>query len=176
MHIFLQGERNIGKSTIISKTLGLLMAGGGIELCGFLTWKGGEDDPHVYMRNAARPDEGEITRIAVFDEKTGRMRPDVSAFNGAGADALKDRPGARLIIMDELGMLESGAHRFKQSVFEALERKIPVLGVLRLGDIPWLRPIRDSGSTTIYKVNEKNRDALPGEIAEELSQIIGKPR
>ena len=164
-HIFLQGPRNIGKSTVITKTLDILNAHRAIILGGFFTWNGGHGDPHVYMRPALPEPEGERYRLASYDTDKGGLICDIQAFEKSGAELLKRSRNADLIIMDELGFLENDAAEFKRAVLDIISGDIPVLGVLRLGDVPWHKDIKSNPRVTIFEVNEKNRDTLPRELA-----------
>ena len=168
MHIFLQGPRRIGKSTVIARTLDILAVQTPLVPGGFLTWNGGKDDPHVYMRPAVSGREVELYRLASWDVRKGGLISDLRAFELDGVRLLKENTGADLIIMDELGFLESGASGFKQAALDVLAGDIPVFGVLRLGDVPWHKDIKDNPGVSLYDVNEKNRDSLPRELAERL--------
>ena len=172
MHTFLQGERNIGKSTVIRKTLDILAEKRPVSLGGFFTWKSGEADPLVYMRPAGKPDESGVFLIAGFDAGTGRMAGDLRAFETEGVRILRGCDGARLIIMDELGKFESDAPLFRQAVLDILAGDVPVFGVLRLGDAPWLGPIRSDPSVSLIDVNMDNRGDLPLRLAARLMEII----
>ena len=172
MHTFLQGERNIGKSTIIRKTLDIIAARNKVGLGGFFTWKNDEAMPLVYMRPAGKPEGNGVFLIAGFDKGTGRMAGDIRMFETEGVRILHDRDGAQLIIMDELGKFESEAPLFRQAVLDTLAGDIPVFGVLRLGDAPWLDPIRSDKSISLIDVNMYNRDTLPLELAERLMALI----
>lgn len=161
MHIFLQGNRGVGKSTVIRKTLEMLGERMEVSLGGFFTWNGGENDPNVYLK-AARPDiGGEAHRVAYYDAAARRMICDKNVFESAGARILDESADADLILMDELGYLESDAETFKKTVMKTLAGEAPVLGVLRLGDVPWHDGIKNDKRVTIYDVNEKTRDTLP---------------
>jgi len=174
VYFFLQGQRRIGKSTVIVKTLDILAAQAPLVLGGFFTWNGGKDDPHVYMRPARSGREGNIRRLASWDTIKGGMISYLQVFERFGADLLHERSGAELIILDELGFLESDAPCFKQAVTDTLADSIPVLGVLRMGDIPWHNDIKGNPNVAIFDVNEKNRDNLPRELAAVLSGYLYK--
>ena len=165
MHIFLQGPRGIGKSTVILRTLDILASGNPLILGGFFTWNGGKTDPHVYMRPARSGRENEICRLASYDAAKGGLISNISAFDVDGARLLMESKDADLIIMDELGFLESGAEAFKQAVLDTLNGSTPILGVLRLGGVPWHEEIKRSLSVTIFEVDEKTRETLPQELA-----------
>jgi len=165
MHIFLQGRRGVGKSTVIRKTLEILDEDSPLALGGFFSRHGGKADPVVYMRPAGRSHAGEEFRVAGWDDVKAGMLSDVDAFDRGGVLLLRKCAGVDLIIMDELGYLESGATLFKQAVFDALAGDIPVFGVLRLGDVPWHTTIKSNPLVRLYDVDETNRDELPEELA-----------
>ena len=169
MHIFLTGPRSIGKSTVISKTLKILMSRFSLEIGGFFTWNGGVGDPHIYMRPARSGGEGEIYRLAGFDADKGGLVCDIQVFERDGVRLLSGSADAGLIVMDELGFLESDALCFRKAVLDILAGETPVLGVLRLGDIPWHREIKRNPLVKLIDVSEKNRDALPQELAADVS-------
>ena len=161
MHIFLQGERGIGKSTVIRKTLEMLTEQVNITLGGFFTWNGGNADPNIYIRAARTGAESEIFKVAGYDASVQRMVCDTQVFETIGTRILQESAGADMIIMDELGYLESSAEVFKKNVLDTLAENTPVFGVLRLGDVPWHREVKNNPQVTIYDVEEKNRSALP---------------
>ena len=161
MRIFLQGERNIGKSTVIRKTLDLLQAEKPLVFGGFYTWNGGSEDPHVYIKSANNEFDENTYTVADFDFSKGGANCHIHVFENEGVRFLRDTLGADLVIMDELGYMESSAEEFKRAVFEVIESNVPVFGVLRLGDVPWHDEIKRKESVTLVDVNEENRDDLP---------------
>ena len=165
MHIFLQGPRGIGKSTVIRKTIELLTERRNITIGGFYTWNGGKDDPNIYMRPARSGNSSGQFRVAAYSESKRSMVGDTKAFDTLGTGILLDSAGADLIIMDELGFLESGAGLFKKTVLETIAGGVQALGVLRLGDVPWHEAIKNDSRVSIYEVNEKTRDTLPQTVA-----------
>ena len=182
MHIFLQGPRNIGKSTVIRKTLEILTVRAPVGLGGFFTWKSGDNDPNVYMRPAEAGREGEIFKLAGLNEQGRGMTPDILSFDRDGVRLLRERrprsetaddnAGIQLIIMDELGYLEKDALEFRRAVLDTLAGETPVFGVLRMGDIAWHEQIKRNPKVTLYEVNIENRDELPRELAEIIQRGI----
>ena len=168
MHIFLQGPKRAGKSTVLRKTLDILTPDDHIKLGGFFTWKGGEADPHIYMRPANYGTENARFRLASYDLAGGGLIGDVRAFEQNGVEILTNSKDADLIIMDELGFLESDASIFKKAVLDTLDGSIPVFGVLRLGDVEWHKEIKRNPLVTLYNVGFDNRDDLPRELADLL--------
>ena len=180
MHIFLQGRRGVGKSTVIRSALDILSGSVPLSFGGFFTWNSGKDDPRVYMRPAFQgaefkrgyisvcSAEGEMYLLASWDTEKGGMSCNTQGFERDGTRLLENSRDSGLIIMDELGFLESDAARFKQAVMDTLAGDVPVLGVLRLGGVPWHEEIKRNPRVTLVDVTEENRDTLPGELAERL--------
>jgi len=165
MHIFLQGQRNVGKSTVIQKTLEIITVRTKLVPGGFFTWNSGGPDPEIHIRAAGPDDEKETYRAAVFDKGKGGMVCDNNVFESEGARFVREGKNADLIIMDELGYLESNAPVFIKAVMDAIAGNIPILGVMRLGDVPWHEDIKKNKSVRLIDVNMENRNVLPQEIA-----------
>jgi len=168
LHIFLQGPRNIGKSTVILKTLDIISGRSPIALGGFFTWNsgGGDGTAQIFLRPAAVERRDEISLLASFDAALGRMACNLDVFEKTAVRLLAEGANADLIIMDELGFLETDAPFFRKAVHDRLAWDVPVLGVLRQGkDIPWHADIKNSPSVKLFDVTQKNRDALPQELA-----------
>ena len=174
LHYFLQGKRGVGKSTVIRKTLEIIMVDHAPILGGFFTWNGGMDDPNVYMRPARQETSGESYRLASWDSGSRRMTCETSVFDREGARLLSETRGSDLIIMDELGYLESAAAAFRQAVMDRLAGSTPVFGVLLLGDVPWHDGIKSDPRVRLIDVDELNRDTLPQELAAMLRPAVRK--
>jgi len=175
MHIFLQGPRNIGKSTVIRKTLAILTSQKPLAIGGFFTWNCGEAGKAVYLQSAKNGGEGEVYRIASQDKEKGGLLCDIEVFERDGVRLLIESKDADLVIMDELGFLESDASNFRQAVLDLIAGDIPVYGVLRLGDVPWHAEIKRNPRIALYDVNEENRDALPKKLADALNSCFIEP-
>jgi len=168
LHIFLQGMLNVGKSTVIRKTLEILTACGPLKIGGFNTWRSGALDSNIYIRPAMPGREDEKYHLASYRADSHNIDCDPLAFDQTGVRLLEENPYADLIIMDELGFLERYSSVFQQTVLKALDRDIPVIGVLRKKDIPWHEPIKTHPLVSIREVTMENRDTLPQELADRL--------
>ncbi|MDR2162469.1 MAG: nucleoside-triphosphatase [Clostridiales Family XIII bacterium] len=74
----------------------------------------------------------------------------------------------KLIIMDELGFMETDALVFRETVMSVLGGGIPVLGVLRQDTGPFLGAVRGHPRVEVVEVTERTRDVLPRELAAAL--------
>ncbi len=174
MHIFLTGEIQVGKSTVIAKTLSLLK----ITIGGFKTYFGPDRDAPdrmLYMNSFAKPkifrEENAVARFAggrptqVFTQK----------FDICGVELIRSaRTSSGLILMDECGGLERDALVFHQEVIDTLNGSTPVLGVVKLASKGWTDRIRNHPKVELRTVTPENRDLLPQILAQQLAQrLIG---
>ncbi|SHI19244.1 nucleoside-triphosphatase [Sporobacter termitidis DSM 10068] len=171
-HVFLTGEIQIGKSTVIQKALSLL----NVDYGGFRTYFSADrarPDRRLYIGRAGLPlPYGEENTVARFS-KALPPQPFPERFDTLGTQYIAEAAeSARLIVMDECGNLEDGAPRFQRAVFTALEGAVPVLGVLKLSSAGWVDEIRRHQSVALISVDAQNRDALPRLVADSLRPSV----
>jgi nucleoside-triphosphatase len=170
MHIFLTGDIQAGKSTVIKRTLPLL----GLKYGGFFTGFGQDrknPDRFLYINDAAGPDVyEEKNAVAVF--RSGQPPEALTErFNRLGsAFLLKARDHAQLIIMDECGYLEKDADVFQGEILRILDGDIPVLGAIRRSASGWTEKIRAHPRVMLVEVNEISRDRLPDKLRDILKK------
>jgi nucleoside-triphosphatase len=164
-NLFLTGPCGVGKSTVIDNVLAAYPG----EVYGFRTWFGpdrAEPEHHLYLSDALKY----MALPAVRYENGAIAEVLLGCFNGYG-HALLDGAGERgLILMDELGRLESMAEAFQAAVFRALDGPASVLGVIRFDAHGWLDEIRARPDVELLQVTEENRDDLPRQILELLME------
>lgn len=170
MHIFLTGDRQIGKTTALLKAAALL----GIPADGFLTYFAegrNHPDRRLCMRRAMHEEAPEV--VAAFHE--GRKpRVLTERFDAFGSGLLlQARETAGLILMDELGRLERDALLFQRTVLETLDGGAPVLGVVRHDAGGWTERVKAHPKVRLLYVTPQNRDALPARIAALLAAEDG---
>ncbi|MCL2766313.1 MAG: nucleoside-triphosphatase [Peptococcaceae bacterium] len=169
MHIFLQGQRNVGRSTVIIRTLDIIRSKTELIIGGFITFRGGTDDPYTYMRSANPEGKREDYCLGSCHKE---LRNEPLLFDQVGVPLLKDSQNADIIVMDELGFLEREALEFHQAVYSVLAGDIPVIGVLRLGNILWFEQIKTNPKVKLVEVTKENRDGLPEVLASRLMPIL----
>jgi nucleoside-triphosphatase len=162
-HIFLTGERNVGKSTIISRITAEL----DFTPKGFNTLPGSrsaDDEDYIYiLPYGTRLDEKSgIPPVACRRWDADNTGPPFTAypetFDTLGADILRNSGGAKLIIMDELGFMEKDAQVFQQEVLNRLDGDIPILGVIKPKNTPFLDSIRAHKNVSTIEVTVENRE------------------
>lgn len=155
-HVFLTGEKGVGKSTIICRLLDECKESVG----GFLTVKTNEVYNGCYsvhllsVAEEEKPSEGNLLFFCgapADNEKDSR-------FNRLGCKVLAKCNKAGLIVMDELGPNEGEAVEFCQAVRNILEGDIPVIGVLQKADSEFLRLVANHPKVKVIEVTTENRD------------------
>ena len=171
MHVFLTGDRQIGKSRALNGALDLI----GMPVYGFrtrfLTRERGSSS--LYMTPANNPEElSESAMVACLQD--GKMRPLTERFDTLGAALLREarRHPEGVILMDECGHLEKNAQVFQNEIQACLDGDIPVLGVLRR-DQPWHDFIKRHPKVLVLTVDEQNRVDMAERVAALIRQNEG---
>lgn len=157
-HIFLTGEKRVGKSTLLRK---MLAARDG-TVGGFFTVKTDTvcpSRPSVHLLRAAAGERPTRDNLLFF---CGEPWSDAAAqrFDALGCEALADATGASWIVMDELGPAEARAEQFQSAVFRALDGSTPVLGVIQRAESSFLESVAAHPCVRVVEVTRENRDQL----------------
>lgn len=170
-HIFLTGEKQVGKSTLWQSVLARLnLACAGFETR-LLTLDG-------YRRGFllhGRVDMDPAWNDCVVSVRTGPRKsvPVLDVFNENGVEILRrslDAP-APYLLMDELGKLERRAEAFCAQVRACLDSEKRVLGVLQQCGSPLVSEIAARPDVTLLQVTVENRDALLEALTAELKPV-----
>lgn len=164
-HLFLTGEMGAGKTTLIQT----LLVENKLPVHGFITKRlllDGADHPGVYIMPAADPwnANGRMQQLAIIKENRA-FEINLDAFDIFGVELLTSCKNG-LIVMDELGFLESEAYRFNHLVLELLEGDTPILGVIKTIKTPFLDQVRAHTRVSVIEVTEATRDHLYPELLE----------
>ena len=172
MKIFLTGEIQAGKSTIIAKTLELLQITPG----GFRTYFGlDRESPErlLYMNSA---DEPPIYKKENAIVKFAQGKPPLvltEKFDIFGGGLIRHaRANSRLILMDECGNFERDAFVFQKEILDSLDSNIPVLGVIKLDSHRWTDKIRNHPKVRLLTVTKENRGALTKKLVAQLAPTV----
>lgn len=171
-HLFLTGEIQVGKSTLIGK---LLNACPTLRAGGFRTvWSEPRQAPKNRLHIVPAFGETELTEencVGLRDHVTHCKVDNSQVYDKVGTALLRDAENWDLIVMDEIGCGENEALQFQAAVLTLLDGDTPIIGVVqaRAGRLP--DQIRRHPRVRLLTVTEENRDAL----AEELIAEQGKP-
>ena len=141
-HLFLTGEKGIGKSTLLQKLLV------GRRACGFRTVKAVE----VYLGRTS-------LHLLRLDRQERPTEENFLCFcppvpGGKTAEAF-DRLGCEALAPEE-----AGAEAFRTAILQALEGDIPILGVLQKADTELFHLVAEHPRVRLVEVRKENRDLL----------------
>lgn len=158
MHIFLTGPKQIGKSTIINKVIEGIRKEG-LRIGGFCTYMGINNDLDIYI-NYLNQDKIYLSDNKVAYRTLQGATPIFQVFDTLGVRILSENNND-VIVMDELGFLETNAELFKSKVLSLLDGVKPIIGVVKEREIPWLDKVKYHPQVELITVSKVNRDSLP---------------
>ncbi|TWH51756.1 nucleoside-triphosphatase [Sporomusa sp. KB1] len=172
MHIFLTGEIQVGKSTVIAKTLAQLKIIPG----GFKTYYGPDRElPNklLYMNSAPEPKRFGAENVVVRFSEGNPPQTLTKKFDNYGVELIRSaRTSSKLILMDECGSLEWEALAFQKEVVDTLDGNTPVFGVIKQASKGWIDRVRNHPQVKLIAVTRENRDALPQILVRKLAFAI----
>lgn len=160
MHTLVVGERGVGKSTLIGRVLDVLDC----PVCGFETKK--EDSLADELRGSpvyiyqARQERVRSADNLVGYCKNHRFAAAAEVFDRFAPKLRKPAPAGGIVLLDELGFMESQAEAFCAAVLELLDGDVPVLAAVKNKDTPFLEAVRNHPKAKCFYITEENRDAL----------------
>ena len=169
MHIFLTGEVQVGKSTVIKN----ILSQSGLSADGFMTYWETESDgsqslhisPYSPQTQTA---ERHLVTVRGMVGKPLVTKEVTDVFDKRGAEILGASGKRDIIVMDELGFLESEALNFQEIVLGHLGKYVPVLGVIKPARTKFLDTVRSHPAAAIYEVTGQNRDKLTALLIKEV--------
>lgn len=155
-HLFLTGEKGVGKSTLLRKLLGSRKA------AGFRTVKTRKVYPGRTSLHLLRLDREETPgeeNFLCFCPPAGNKAA-AERFDRLGCEALAAGKDAEVLVLDELGPAEALAEQFRTAVLLALEGDMPILGVLQKADTDLFRLVEEHPKVRLVEVTKENRNIL----------------
>lgn len=165
-HIFLTGEKQVGKSTLWRRVLAER------TYTGFVTRPFAIDgEKKGYTLHSLTPLPPGLNDCPCVVRVGARRHTAVlPVFEEAGVQALHQALSSPdpLILMDELGKAEREAVGFAEAVRRCLDSAHHVLGVLQLGDAPLQAHIRQREDVLLLTVTPENREEVRAAVEAHL--------
>lgn len=162
MKILLTGEPGAGKSTIAMA----LAAADGRSPRGFVTKKTARRPDGFWPVYIGVPG----AEIALADANLAGLVYEAGAkrfpqvFDTWAKKTLGNVTEGSLVMMDELGFLESAAETFKALVLEKLRGRYDIIAVIKPKHTPFLDEVRAVKDVRLFTVTRENRDSLKTEL------------
>lgn len=166
-HLFLTGEKGVGKSTLLQKAL----RGYPGRVGGLRTLRTDAFCPGGWSVHLFGPGEEPVPQADNLLFVCGGPQGDTpQRFDRLGCRALQRSAGCSLLVLDELGPHEARAAEFRRAVLALLDGGTPVLGVLQAPAAAFWPQVLRHRSTALLEVTRHNRDRE--EVLEQIRTII----
>ncbi len=172
MHILITGEVGIGKSTLIDK----LLQKANQPIFGFRTEK---TDPksigsdQIYIHPATGEKTYSDQNVVGFCSPAG-TRAKKGGLDNLGVKLLTDIPVGSIVLMDELGFIESEEPAFCDAVLRILDGPCFVLAAVKAMNTPFLEKVRSHENALVVSINADNRETLCQQILDDLQRLDPK--
>ncbi len=170
--ILLTGPPGCGKTTAIRTVLSQLP----VEAGGFYTAEVREGG--VRTGFCLRTLDGRETVLADVrfrgKPRIGKYGVDLAALDRTGVRSLREAIAAKqLVVVDEIGPMESLSPLFREVVLEALESPVPILGAIMLKRGPFPDYIKTRPEVTIIPISRRNWSETVRAVLERLQDALG---
>lgn len=168
--ILIVGARDVGKTTLIRR----LLSENTRPVRGFYTEKhltapAGTHNTYLYPAWLSLEERLDSPDNQVGRWNGHRMQVFPQVFDTVGVSCLADIPPEALVVMDELGFLESKAPRFTQAVLKALDGPAQVIAAVKdRPDVPFLQAVLAHPKAQVFRLTPDNRQTLYHQIRELL--------
>ena len=166
MKILLCGDVNSGKSTMIRK----LVADMGVPPRGYITLRlpaGADGKSYVYLYDIASPPENITDAQVIMSISDAGTERHPEYMDSLAASCLRGIPEGSLVVMDEIGTLESAAPVFQREVMRILSGNYSVFAAVKAQNTDFLRAVRRHPDCELYIITPENRDDLYAQIKAE---------
>jgi nucleoside-triphosphatase len=165
--IAVTGSPGVGKSTLVERILKRYGGTAGGVLAGEVRAAGRRVGFELLDLSTGK--RGILARETGEGPRLGRYRVNLKDLEEIGARAVETAIGCDLIVVDEVGPMELLSEKFVDAVKKAIRSQKPMLVVLKEGSRhPLAREIMKN--FRVITVTKANHDALPEEIARELTE------
>ena len=140
-HILLCGRRRSGKSAMIRRLLENVRGPVfGYETITMGTRSDGYHEIYLYPYGVEHPERQESNHVADCNTRDRVIHTEV--FDTLGVACIRARK-AGILVMDEIGFMESEAEAFCRAILEKLDGDLPILAAVREGmDTDFLRRVK----------------------------------
>lgn len=170
-HILIVGSSQTGRASLIDRLLESLPAS--LPLYGYRTVKeaplpDGRMPIYLYPVRGARA-RSEENLLGWCKNRCAEARPEVfDRYAGLIETAKPDG----LLVLDEIGPMESRSPRFCRAVLAALDGTVPVLAAVRDNDTPFLRAVRSHPNAECRTLTPDNANEVLAWALERLKRLL----
>jgi nucleoside-triphosphatase len=168
----LTGDPGCGKTTVVRRVVAALS--GKVPMTGFLTEEIREPGKRKRRGFQGTTLDGRTFLLAHADSRSeirvGAYGVEREGLERVGVPCLAAGPDTRLVIVDEVGKMESFSERFREAVERMLAGPTPVLGTVAARGVGFVKRVRKDPRVTLITMTQGSRDAMVGEVLRRLSR------
>lgn len=164
------GDINSGKSTLITRLERLIPK----EPAGYITVRMPDDEygcSYVYLYDRANP-PADIRNAAVImkfsADRSAEKHPEL--MDTLAVSYLERIPEGSLVILDEIGTLESASPLFQRELMRILDGNYDVLASVKAQNTEFLRAVRKHPDCDLFIITPGNRDALYEQLKDRICE------
>jgi len=170
LKLFLTGNPGCGKTTLVRRVVDALS--GEVAMSGFWTEEIREGGKRKGFRG--RTLDGRDFVLAHVDSESdlrvGAYGVEREGLETVGVPSLAPGDNTRLVILDEVGKMESFSKPFREAVESLLAGDKPVLGTVAAQGVGFVKRVRKDPRITLLVVSPRSRDAMVGEVLRRLAR------
>ena len=170
LKLFLTGDPGCGKTTAIRKLTDRLKPH--LSMTGFITEEFRKSGRRAGFRGITLDGQPfDLARAGA--ESPYRLGPYGIVLEGLesiGIPALTPTSPDVLVVLDEVGKMESFSEPFRDTVLELLDGPNPVLGTVAPHGVGFVKRVRHHKNVELVRLTRKSRDGMIGEILRRLAR------
>jgi len=171
LKLLLLGAPGSGKTTAIVTVVERLRAHG-VAMVGFVTREIRRDGRRIGFEGVTL-DGATFPLAAVGIESGRRVGPygvTLAGLETVGLDAIRPRPDTVLVVVDEIGKMESFSDRFRERVEALLAGPLAVLGTVPETGVGFVKRVRRDPRVRTIAIDANSRDSVAAEILRRLAR------
>jgi nucleoside-triphosphatase len=169
--ILLTGDPGCGKTTVVRRVVERLTDH--VSMTGFLTEEIRELGTRKGFRG--RTLDGQDFLLAHVDSESDlRVGPygvEIEGLERVGLPSLTPTAKTDLIVLDEIGKMESFSEVFRERVLELLDGDTAVLATVAVHGVGFVKRVRHHRTASLVRMSRKSRDAMVGDLLRRLSRV-----
>jgi nucleoside-triphosphatase THEP1 len=170
LKLFLTGDPGCGKTTALLEVVARLE--GSVGMRGFVT-------EEILERGRRRGFQGRTLEGETFiladrrgngERRVGPYRVVLDGLETVGLEALVPRSDTRLVVLDEVGKMESFSAAFRERVETLLDGEVPLLASVAAEGLGFVKRVRQDPRITLMRMRRDARDGVVDDILRRLAR------
>ena len=169
MKILICGDVQVGKSTLIRK----LVSDMGRAPRGYITKRIPTPEgvtSYVYLYDIANPPEHIEDSAVIKTIAPDAVKDYPEVLDDLGVKYLTGIPEGELVILDEVGTIESNSPLFQKAIMDILDGNYDVLVSVKAQNTDFLRKVRSHPDCELYIITPQNRNELYSQLKSLVTQ------